>query len=186
MNAVADILIPEFDEATHTYSLGPSVTQILDPLKDSSHYTMEKREFGKAVHAAIHYYNENDLDWDTLGEAFKPRVEGWARFCQDTGFTPDLIEQPMASRHGYCGKPDAVDLDLALADIKTGAPEPWHAIQTALYCSMLPNPYINRWGVYLNERGTYTLKQFPKTDYHSDLNVGLNCLAIHNWKARHL
>ena len=184
-----ELLIPEFIEDPHGYIFNgrpsPAVSTILDPVKENKNfYTPESRVFGKAVHLACRFYNENDLDEDELGDSIKPYLEGWKKFRRDTGFAPDLIEQPLASDRGFCGTIDACQMDFCTVDIKTGAKERWHSLQSAAYASMLPNQFIRRFTVYLNDTGVPRVEEHPKTEFISDFNVFLNCLAIHNWKER--
>jgi hypothetical protein len=59
----------ELNRETHTYTPNlPSVTTILKSvgLIDASFYTIEGRERGSAVHLACEYFDQGDLDEDTL------------------------------------------------------------------------------------------------------------------------
>lgn len=92
-----DMLV--FDKLTHTYQLDgvrlPSVTQILqasgliDFSKIPSRILLEARDRGSAVHEALHYYNENDLDVDAFCADFPdyaPYVQAWLAFRAESGF----------------------------------------------------------------------------------------------------
>lgn len=87
-----------FDELTHTYTLEgvrlPSVTQILqragliDFSKIPGPILLAARDRGAAVHRAIHYLNEGDLDPDFEHEfpEYWPYVAAWINFVTATGF----------------------------------------------------------------------------------------------------
>src|SRR6266566_2325563 len=91
-----------FDAATHAYTLNgvniPSVTRTLDHAGLVSYEMvrqdiLEKKSWlGIKVHEACHYYDQNDLNWASLDEDVKPRLDAWASFRADTGFVPQRIE----------------------------------------------------------------------------------------------
>lgn len=87
-----------FDPVAHAYFLDgervPSVTQILqragliDFSKIPAAILNAARDRGAAVHAAVHFYNEGDLDAAFADEfpAYAPYVEAWVRFLDESGF----------------------------------------------------------------------------------------------------
>ncbi len=88
-----------FDALTHTYRLHgeivPSVTQVLERagLIDFSKIPGAIRQHaldrGSAVHAAIHFLNEGDLDpaFHTDFPEYAPYVAAWVKFLDESGFT---------------------------------------------------------------------------------------------------
>ncbi len=82
----------ELDEDHHVYNVGgvirPSVTQVLKDagLIDTHWYTEEARLRGKAVHAACQFFDEDDLDWESVLPPYQGYIQGWARFKQESGF----------------------------------------------------------------------------------------------------
>lgn len=187
------LLIPDFDEEAHAYTVDgqpvPGVTSILRScgIGVNSFWTVEGREFGKAVHKAIHYHAEGDLDFDSLDERVKPRMEAYMKFCADMQFEPDLIEQPLYRRGPlYCGQIDQAQLDRAVIDFKNGPHAQEHALQLAAYAHLLLNPYrYDRWAVHLMDTGKYSLRVFPKTELQADYSVFQSALNIYSWKARY-
>jgi len=105
-----DLLV--FDDATHTYTLDgerlPSVTGILqrsgainfDHIPPS---ILDKaRDRGTAVHRAVHYYNENDLDVDAFRSAFPdywPYVSAWIAFLDTSGFRFGTVDTIGSTSH---------------------------------------------------------------------------------------
>lgn len=174
-----------FDESTHTYDDGrlPSVTEVCRILHNSNHYTEEARTRGKAVHMACHFLDDGDLDLDSLAPEIAGYVAAYQKVMDDTGFKWVAIETPMCDlRRTYAGTPDRISR-WEVVDLKTGAFEDWHPIQLVGYNNMLPNPWsYRRLAVYLSEDGTYSLREFPKTDYARDLAVFQSALNITNWK----
>jgi len=88
-----------FDKFTHTYTLDGerfrSVTQILqasgliDFSKIPSPILLEARDRGTAVHQALHYYNEDDIDLEAFCAEFPdyaPYVQAWVAFRAESGF----------------------------------------------------------------------------------------------------
>ena len=186
------ILIPEFDESTHTYKVRgkvtPGVTTVLHScgIGVNSFWTEEGREFGKAVHLACRFHAEGDLDFEALDDLLKPRVDAYIRFCAEMNFTPDLIEKPLYREAPlYCGTIDQAQIGRAVIDLKCGAHGLEHALQLAAYAFMLPNPHLHeRWAVHLMDTGKYSLRVFPKQELQSDFNVFQSALNTYNWRMR--
>lgn len=141
-----------FDAAAHVYTLDgvvvPSVTGILKAsgLIDFSQIPPAVLEVARArgerTHRAIHYYNEGDLDWSTLDDGDRPRVNAWLRFIEQRKFQILKAEFRVYSRrYGYAGTGDVLGLldgKLALADFKLGKPEDVAAdLQTSAYVGAL-------------------------------------------------
>jgi hypothetical protein len=92
-----------FDEGSHRYYRGsieiPSCTRCLDHAGLVSYDGVrqdileKKSRLGTAVHMATHFYDENNLDWESVGDDAKPYVDGWAEFRETTGFVPMRIEE---------------------------------------------------------------------------------------------
>ena len=183
-------LIPELDEKKHKYTLqgkpAPGVTSVFQScgIGVNTFWTVEGREFGRAVHTAIHFYAQNDLDESTLHESIKPRLDAYISFCLDHNFKPDLIEQKMGHPTlKYCGTVDQVETGRLIVDFKCGQHLPEHALQMAAYAHCLPNPLLyDRWGVQLLETGKYKLQPYKKQDCQRDFNIFLCCLNIQNWR----
>ena len=79
----------KFDAEQHVYSLGgrnlPNVTNIIRPLQEGFDrippaVLEHARERGQAVHRAVLFHNENDLDIETLDLEIVPYFEAWIRF----------------------------------------------------------------------------------------------------------
>jgi hypothetical protein len=95
-----------YSDATHTYAhqgqVVPSVTQVLSELGYSNYQIVEKanpealeykRQLGKLVHQAAHYFDENDLPpEETLPDVVRKRLQGYKKFRSETGYTPVINE----------------------------------------------------------------------------------------------
>ena len=156
---IADIAFT-FDESTHTYRVNnrivPGCTRVLDRggLVDYSmvpEYVLQRKsDLGKAVHAATHYFDDGELDWDSVAEECKPRVDAWVDFRQKTGFVPRRREFKFVSElngmlygvtidaEGMLGREEAV------VEIKTCAQIlPHHPVQLAGQMAGLPHEKFN-------------------------------------------
>lgn len=184
-----------FDAESHAYLLDglvvPSVTQILaaEGIIDGQWYTEEGRRRGDHVHLALRYHDEGRLDEKSVTDEVRPYLEAWQRFISETGFICLHIEQPFADGNlGFAGTPDRTgwmdgDRVLSVIDIKTGAPEPWHALQTAAYAVGLGKRLARRWSVYLRPNGSYRLVQHRSND---DIQAWLGIVSVHNWKLKYM
>jgi hypothetical protein len=141
------------------------------------------------VHLACQYYDEGDLDFDSLDPELEGYVSAYAAWRQESGLSgSEWIECPMTDPRGlYRGTSDRIFTarPRSLWDIKTGAFQAWIALQTAAYVNMLPDPYsYSRFSVHLSPDGAYSVREFPKADYAQDLAVFLSALNIVNYKRR--
>jgi hypothetical protein len=91
--------VVQFDPVPHTYTLAgerlPSVTQVLQAsgIVDFSHVPqpilLAARDRGSAVHQAVHYYNEDDINLDAFRDEFPeywPYLAAWIAFREQSGF----------------------------------------------------------------------------------------------------
>lgn len=190
------------DEATHTYRLGdrvlPSVTQItatIAPLFGIPRGVLEaKADLGTAVHLATQFYDEGDLDADSLPESVGPYFRAYAQFLHDYEPRWTHIEHRVhhpgygyagtLDRAGYLSGLKGVRKDaLCLVDLKaTYRIAPVYSVQTALYARALDEAVQHRFALQLKPDGTYRLEEFRDP---SDLSVGLAALTLLNWRARH-
>lgn len=189
------------DEATHTYRLGdrvlPSVTQItatIAPLFGIPREVLEaKADLGTAVHLATQFYDEGDLDADSLPEMVGPYLRAYARFLDESGARWTHVERRVCHEgHGYAGTLDRVGYLPGLRGVRKGAPclvdlkatyriAPVYGCQTALYAKAFGD-VAHRFALQLKPDGTYRLEEFRDP---SDLSVGLAALTLLNWRARH-
>lgn len=181
----------ELDRDTHTYSPNlPSVTTILKSagLIDTAFYTEDGRKRGSAVHLACELLDQNDLDESTVDPQIAGYLDAYRNFRGTSMWEWDWIEAPLMDKtRMYCGTPDRflVHKPHRLLDIKTGAFQRWHPIQAAAYVNCLDDPFsYSRYGLYLQNDGKFSLREFPRTEYMSDLAIFQSALNIYYWKER--
>lgn len=145
-----------FYPVDHGYTLDGvpliSVTQVLKNrgLIDTSHFTEESRLRGTAVHEAIHFLNEGDLDWSTVDERLVGYLKAYQKFLRETDFQPIGSELCMGSSAGYGGTLDAFGPfgprgdRMAIVDYKTGSHQPAYHVQLAAYHDLLLDPVNSR------------------------------------------
>lgn len=192
-----------FDPESHTYwhngAKVPGVTSIIKELKDFSMVPpamlAAAAARGTYVHTACEFYDQDDLDIESLDPDFRGYVEGWIRFRKETGFTPRLIEHRLFHPlHIYAGTMDRegdFEDEPAILDIKTssGTLTAEVGIQLAAYQEAYiaqhpgnPRP-TRRIAVQLREDGTYRLYQYRD---QSDFAVFLSLLTVQRWKEKYL
>lgn len=177
-----------FEPEKHEYKLDgvsvPSVTQILvkSGIVDTIWYTENGCARGDAVHKAIHYHDQDDLEWDSLDEIVKPYVEAWIKFRTDVHFeiikSEESVYDPIYRYAGTYDKIGFLGPKNIILDIKTGAPHQANALQLAAYAATFTNP-LERYALHLKPDGTYKLIHY--TD-RSDIKTFLAALAVVNWK----
>lgn len=141
-----------FNEKEHRYSMPDgrrvlSSTQILSAVGYVNYDMVPldrleyKRQIGKLVHQACHFFDEGDLDEQDLPEVVLRRLNGYKKFRRDTGYVPQVNEgQFLGCCYGMyygmqfdsigecAGRPWLVDIKNA-----AGAPKRAWALQLASY-----------------------------------------------------
>lgn len=137
-----------FDSEKHLYTLNgcriPSVSEIIRPCTSyggiSAAVMENAREFGTHVDLACQYYDEGDLDEDTLDTRVRERLNGWVKFKKEFEFVAEVIAQP--TYNVMNGMPYGMTIDRfghgvignMVVDIKNTAEiEAHHALQLAGY-----------------------------------------------------
>lgn len=162
-----------FDAESHTYTLDgsaiPSVTQMLGQAGYISEawYTGESAERGRQVHRLC-----ADYDWGVFGDLrqcdseYKNWLLAYVRFKQREQPVWASIEDAFANTHyRFGGRPDRVGKVYgceAIVELKSGAMERWHGIQTALHDILiggLPVRVRMRYGLYLRKNGKFRFVQ---------------------------
>jgi hypothetical protein len=177
----------------HIYELDgvrvPSVTGVLQRagLIDFSHVPPSilaaALDRGTKVHAAIHFWNERDLDVAAFDRQFPecaPYLHGWIAFTEQRRFVPVLNECRVASRrHQVAGTLDCLgtlDGTAVLLDFKTGRPDDVAAdLQTAAYHALAAewaeeddalaaffadHPVVRRFAVQLRKDATFRIEAY--------------------------
>lgn len=192
-----------FDAETHTYKLRgaviPSVTQVLSQIIDYARVPEDilerKREIGAALHQAIAFDHDGDLDESSLDESVKGYFDGWRRFRFDMRgqFLVHAAEVPMVSYlYRYGTTPDiwgTVGGVPAVVELKsTAAIHPAVALQTAAQAkALIESKYIDfrlekevrRFCLQLKPSGKYSVKEFPG---YGDLGVFIALRSVWGWR----
>lgn len=178
-----------FDSAEHAYYLGgkrlPSVTQVLERvgIVDYSHIPPATREMalarGSAVHEAIAYDLDGDLDEESVAEIMG-YVQAARAVRSALGITtPDCVEvRKYHPTYLYAGTADLIAGDILL-DWKTNSAEWWVRLQTAAYAAMQPEPRkFRRYAAELHEDASFRLLPFEPSAFTRDFNDFLCCLRV--------
>jgi len=151
-----------------------SVTGIIRDagLMDTSWFTPYSATRGTAVHKAVEYYEQGDLDESRLDPAIVPYLAGWKMFKAETGYQSEQLEQMIFHPiYQFCGTLDqtgAMDGQSCIMDIKTGIYQAWWALQTAAYNSVVKAK--RRLSVQLTDQGKYKVTEYKgKTDWQKFL-----------------
>lgn len=160
-----------FDRERHLYfdahgELVPNVTRMIAALNlvDTSFFTEESRRRGTHVHAAIHLWAQDDLDFDSVRPEWRGHVEAAIRFLEDARADKRALRTEVLVHHtalGYCGMTDVfgpIFGEECVVDWKSGLIGEATGIQTALYDLADPLPRgirRRRIGIQLRANGTY-------------------------------
>lgn len=152
-------------------------------LVPTAHFTDFARERGTAVHLACQYHDEGVLDESTIDEVVRPYLDQYKRFLLESGAGVIAIERELVNEEwGYIGHFDrvlTVNMVDYVVDIKTGGPQPWHAIQLAAYRAGA-GPQLRRAGLYLTPNNYKFIEHQDVSDWH----VFRAALVLFNWRQR--
>lgn len=175
-------------DANHVYrdagKVIPGVTSILREagLIDTAWFNEYSRLRGELVHQACALYDRDDLDMDTLDPVLTPFVNAWIKFRKDTGFqvmaTEELVYNPIRVYAGTLDVRGLLGSDPVIIDRKTGAAQPWAALQLAAYADCFEMHY-KRFVIELDDAGKYRLIEHKD---RSDIKVFLAALSVVNWR----
>lgn len=167
-----------FDANQHEYldldagEVLPHTTGMLEQCGwcDDRWYTEQSCERGSAVHRLTADYDLEALDPATCVSRYRGYLMGHVQASAILQPTWTHVEVPLvSSRFRYGSRPDRVGSALlwsgatGILEIKSGAVEPAHAIQTALQAILLeewihlPAEHILRYALYLKPEGKYQL-----------------------------
>ena len=145
---------------------------------------------GWALHAAAHYFDENDLDLTSVDSEIRGYLNGWIRFREETGFIPYAREQVVYSEiHQFAGTLDRVGHlqgNPVLLDIKTVAMlQRSTGPQTAAYAQAVREtgafePAV-RYAVQLRRDGSYVVETYRDPN---DWRIFQAALSLYHWKRR--
>ena len=189
-----------FDQVAHRYWLGerelPSVTTVLKGvgLINTDWFTEDARRRGEFVHRALEWRDRDELDPASVDPSLKPYVDGYELFLRESGARWSCVEQRLGDDTlGYAGTVDRIGTigdERVVLDLKTGPPQPWHALQLAAYHALIRpllgaaiRPHqVLRYGLYLKPDGTYRLQAYRE---RSDLAIFRAALAVAQFKETH-
>jgi hypothetical protein len=182
-----------FDHDEHKYydlagAVLPNITAMLQQTGhvDPQYYTDESRERGRAVHSLTADVDLRAVDPKTLVSKYRGYV--LAHVAAMARLKPQMvaIEEPdVHPQYRFGGRPDRVAYVfkvLSVLDEKSGGPEKWHAVQTALQAILkawrfgLKPESIQRFTLYLDDAGGYKNKLHDKRrDFYEAYDVIRQC-----------
>lgn len=168
-----------FEEEAHEYRFNgervPSVTQLLEPLINYEGVPTGVLEYaanrGTAVHLATEFWDDGDLDEESIDPEILPYVQAWQRFRDESGFVVWRSEVRVYSqRHKFAGTFDCLGVlngRLAIVEKKTTALlAPATAVQVSAYFRAYneDKPRDEQakrcYSVHLRRDGTYRLDEW--------------------------
>ena len=150
----------------------------------SEWFTEAARQRGRAVHLAVHFDAERDLDESSVSPLILPYLQAARSFKRETGFRTELTEARVwALDLGYAGTLDHLgwiqDQQRVLVDWKTGAVPEWARLQTAGYANAFPNGAgFLRYAVQLKPDGAYKITSFEPREFRRDMTDFLACVRV--------
>ena len=151
-------------------------------LIDPTWYAAGAAQRGTAVHAATALDDLGDLDETSVDPIVAPYLESWRKLRDQMGWKFRRSEIEVELRRGtLVGHVDRLFGNVVL-DVKSGSPEPWHAIQTALYASLHGADFasVRRYAVYVHDDGS--IADLRRHESLGDLSVANAVVTLAAWR----
>jgi hypothetical protein len=168
--------------------LGVTRTLIEGNLVDDEYFTDRARGRGKLVHLFAEMILTNTLDRPVDQSVIGPLI-GLRKFLDM--YAPTIHGAEAMLAHVVRLLAGQIDLDVsilggpAVIEIKLSQPSIWHGLQLAPYAFLLDGTkWMSRarFGLYLNDRGGFRLKEY---DEQSDLDYFFRAFELLHWRVRH-
>ena len=185
-----------FDEALHQYTVGgivvPSVTQLLQPLRDFSGIPPavleRKRAIGVAVHKATELDDEGTLDENTVHPIVQPYLKAYRKWRAEMNVF--VLASERRVYHPTLRYAGTLDLEVQIrgrkwiVDKKTAqSAHPSWALQTAAYREPLPNKAeLLCASLILSDDGTYLWIPYDAPKHRGDFGVFTSFITQYHWK----
>jgi hypothetical protein len=201
-----------FEPEAHVYHLNgqrlPSVTQVLEPLINydgvPNGILQHAADRGTAVHLATEFWDDGDLDEESIDPEVLPYVQAWQRFRAESGFVVERSEvRVYSARHRFAGTFDCLGIlrgRRVIVEKKTTAIlAAATAIQVTAYRRAYnetcrpPERIRQSYSVHLRRDGTYRLDEWTPDEDHWGAFLALlnpeheqSAATVAAWKAKHL
>lgn len=184
-----------FNEEKHEYRVGgiltPSVSQILQAqgLMDSFRHNEVALSNGTAIHRALELHDKGTLDYSKLDKRLQKCIDLWQDFKSDHGIKVLEIEKRVSMGVLYAGTIDRVAQCVgtkAIIDFKSGNPQDWAGLQTALYAMAYdPKDYMNYERYCLKIHWDLDRVIYKPYKDKNDFNVAMAMATTYHWKKNH-
>ena len=132
---------------------------------------------GTHIHQAIQYYDEGDLNEETLDAIIKPYLQNYKSACKEKGIVRLQNEvRRYSPRYLFAGTIDIIakiNGAYAIIDIKSGKQENWHKWQTAGYAELMLVEIgpMDRYCLYLTESEYALVKHEEENNFREFLSL---------------
>lgn len=176
------------NDAGKREALGVTSSLVSANLVDDTYFSDRARGRGKLVHDFADRILSGTLNRPIDAAALMP-LTGLRKFLDK--YSPKVVGTEVVLAHEDRLLAGTCDLDVeilggkAVVEIKLSTPTAWHALQLAPYAFLLDGPKWlsrGRFGLYLNDRGGFRLKEY---DAASDLDYFFRAFELLHWRCRH-
>lgn len=180
-----------FDEKEHRYFHDgveiPRLTRLIESFGLIKHKATEGYlQRGSAIHLALQYYDEGDLDEEALDPQIRPWFDAYKQFREDTGFKPVRIEKKAHNdQHLFATIVDrtgTINGSEVLLELKSGSKSDWWGLQLAGQQIALQQEFKKRYALELSKEGKYKLHPFHEQEY---LDIFYSMLNVNAWRRNH-
>ena len=150
----------------------PHVTSILARagLIDTQWFKDFDLQRGTALHAATHYLDDGDLNWDTVDPVILGRLRAYQKFKDEV--QPEILAiervvvNPMYRYQGRLDRVMRIKGREGVVDLKGPSRAAWNGLQLVAYSACFDRP-MARWNLYLSDDGYRLVEQTGRLDWQA-------------------
>lgn len=164
----------------------PHVTDILQRagLVETSWFREYDLARGSALHAATHYLDEGDLNWESVDPVIVGRLRSYQKFLDEVKPEILAVEEGVVNEAlRYCGTLDRrvrISGREGVLDIKSPSRASWQALQVSMYAACFPRP-LARWTLHLSDERYQLIEHKDRHDW----DVAKAAITIVAWKEKY-
>jgi hypothetical protein len=161
----------------------PHVTDILAfvGLIDTQWFRDYDLSRGSAVHAATHYLDQGDLNWETVDPVILGRLRQYQLFVDEVHPEILAVEEKVVNEalqyQGTLDRRVRINGREGILDLKGPSQARWQALQVAMYAACFPRP-LARWTLHLSDERYQLIEHKDRHDW----DVAKAAITLAAWK----
>lgn len=138
---------------------------------------------GSALHAATHYLDQGDLNWETVDPVILGRLRQYQIFLDEVQPEILAVEEKVTNEalqyQGTLDRRVKIKGREGILDLKGPSRAPWQALQIVMYAACFPRP-LARWALHLSDERYQLIEHKDRSDW----DVAKAAITLVAWKEK--